>query len=130
MCGVCIYIYDVCSMFVCVCTSIWYVCVCGVLVFIHGQCYGMYACVVCGVCVRCKRDTEANGQRMLWCSGHVRKLGLVLKLPCLLGESRAKTTTSSGCPLWTVEWISRTSLSYNGTTQAPTHSVLLHLRKE
>lgn len=98
--------------------------------FIHGKCYGMYVCVVCGVCVRCKRATEANGQGMLECSGHVRKLGLVLKLPCLLGESRAITTTPSGCPLWTVEWISRTSLSYNGTAQAPTHSVLLHLRKE
>lgn len=89
----------ICVWGVCICT--WYICISGVFLNAHQQCCGVQVCVcslsiVWSVC-KYKRDTEAHGQGELECSGHVTKLGLVLTLPRLFGESRA----INGDPFWT-----------------------------
>lgn len=91
-----------------------------VYLFVHGKCYDMSVCVqsVCGVCLycvcsmhmyvcggagmRCKRDIGAHNHGVLEYSGYVRKPGLVLKLPCLSGESRSITVILSECSLWAI----------------------------
>ena len=84
----------------------WYIwCICehtSEVLWCAGVCVQCFHCVcslsmyVWSVC-KYKRDTEAHGQGELECSGRVTKPGLVLTLPCLLGESRA----INGDPFWT-----------------------------
>lgn len=71
--------------------------------------------------MRWKRDTGAHHHRVLEYSGHVRKPGLFLKLPCLFGESTSIIAILSECSLWAIIWVNGTSLAWNGTTQAHTH---------
>lgn len=72
--------------YICVCTweVLWNVCLCVQCVFVLCVQYA-YVCVGCA---RRKRDTEAQGQGVLECLGHVRKPGLVLELLAFLGKGR------------------------------------------
>lgn len=78
----------------CVC-RVFAVCVCIVCVVCISMCVG-------GAGMRCKRDIGAHNHGVLEYSGYVRKQGLVLKLPCLSGESRSITVILSECSLWAI----------------------------